>query len=51
MDVNEQGFTNHFINYNTILSERHSYDHYQPRKNFYPTAQKPQPIVPLKRFQ
>lgn len=52
MDGNEQGFTNHFINYNTVLSERHSYDYYQPRRNFYlTTPSRPQPVVPLKRFQ
>ena len=41
MDVNEQAFASHFINYNTVLSERHSHDYYQPRKNFIATQRPP----------
>ena len=52
MDDKELGYTNHFIHYNNVLSERHSHEQYRPTRIISrQSTPKPQTVLPLKRFQ
>jgi hypothetical protein len=51
MDDKEIGYTNNFIHYDHILSERNSHEQYRPRTISRQSSPKTQTVLPLKRFQ